>query len=343
MGLFEKKITFTTTEDGDFLVYEGKKDISDSIAGIWWFRSDHLIAYDENTGRTLILYNMKDAEAGTTYEGGVFAETDTLLYVRDADRMFDLFYRGVSVTNRIVFCNVDEDLWFYDPLEENTFVLPQYESIERDVVAATIHASTRGTDAFCYRTDDSTFSLVYRGVDYTSSIIGIKSDSDVILYVPDVERMFLARGAVQLKKGEWKEDDYSDDGSTPFYKKTGEGQFFIFYQGRDVTGETAAFKLANDVILYIEENNSYYRVEDGWIKENGAYQIATTFVENCSAMWRGNGEKLEIYHKGRPIIDEVQLQRIGDDGIAMHERSQSMFQLEGMIQHTDNVFRGIPG
>jgi hypothetical protein len=341
MGLFSKKITYTATED-DFSVFDGKTDITDDIEIGCWFDTNHMIVYHEESERTILLPDLYTNRDGQAYPAEVLAEHDTLLFRKSEDRTFGLYHHGTEVTERVSFCGIEEDLWFYDPETEQTYRLADFEDTEYEVFIETEHVGTRPTDGFYYRFADGKFRFVYQGAEYSEATEATRSDTDVLLYHPEVDRMFLIKDAATMKAGTWREDQYSVAGDVLFFRKTGDAQFRAYYRGREITSKIGAFKIGSNAVLYFEETNSHYWVDDGWTIETGFYRPATLFAKNSSAVWHADGKEFQIYRKGRRITKEVQLQRVGDNGVAMHEASMSMFQIPNLFTTTDNVLRGIP-
>lgn len=338
MGLFNKKITWQADENG-VSIFAGKEDIAAKCALCW--AGDDLVAYYEADNATLLLRDYEACRDNQLREAETLSRKENTFLIRSEDDSYTLITRGINRSEESAACLVEGDLWLYDQETGLTYNRNDYGKLKPDEFLPITPVSEAPDYAVFYRTGKQEFRITYQGAQWGEGATAVYSDNDIVVYVPELERQFLIEGAYRLRKGHHKEASFSLPRSEPLFKKLEGHQYHLFFEGRQISGSTPGFKSGRSVVLYLAETNSHYWVDDGWVLEPGSWQKALLFAEDCEAVWHADGQTFEIYLKGRRITKEIQLQRVGDNGVVMHEPTMTMLQIENLFTTRDNKLRGV--
>jgi hypothetical protein len=112
--------------------------------------------------------------------------------------------------------------------------------------------------------------------------------------------------------------------------KTVGGKYFFYLNGMDITKNTTAATVEQDVLLYDRSSNKNYLLKDYWNIKDQSNRAAEELVSRSNAFWRVNKEKMFwFYIEGKDVTTEVAWTNYDKDFVVFHKNSNRYYVMNG--------------
>ncbi len=252
-----------------------------------------------------------------------------------------LDFNGENIRNRVKGYVYGEMLCLYDPETENTFLLGRYNTLNLDTAYEMTVVNT-GSTPLLVTLEDNSYYFFIEGNNATEDTRAEWSDNDMIIYYHNDRRQYLFTGAKSEGDTRFYHPAIITSPGMGLFKRLPNNKFYLYVEATMCGGKQMnAVDLFGDILIYTFEFNSYYWAAKGMNLPDNNWIESTCIGRDCKTMWTTNKKNVWIYHEGKNVFKECEYQRNGNDMIAMHQGSMSMFVLSDFYNISDSKLRPV--
>jgi hypothetical protein len=340
MGLFTKKLKNITWEitGQKYSVWAGKESISDDCTAS--FAGDDLLLYHRDSESYLLLPQIGSVEQGVVHDGVVLGRGQRFAFFKEGDDDFRFYDEGNDVINDVEGTLLYEAVWVWHPVRSLYFTVTDFEGLEANSVIL-VDPITEG-ESLLYLSSGQGFNLLDEGVQAGERCSAFSAGKDVILYYEQIDKQLFYSGCADLYRGEYATHASAEKGNTALFKKLPDMKFHFVFKGKQVAGKSKIITfLGKHNIVFVPDVPAYFWVENGRDLEVHGYRVATPIVWGSDTMWATNGENLFLISEGENISNQVEIQRNGNDAVAMMKEQMKLMVMRDFFSRTDNKWRAI--
>ncbi len=320
---FKKKKKVTWKKKGDsFYVYINHKEVPARILNCWVGSS--LLIYLETLDKNFLLQGYEKAPDEEEFEAEFVAEGQELLWLKDGEG-YNLFERGIAVNEQSVpFWLDDLFLLIYNG---KVYFLPNYKNV-KDLVLQ-IAEMINDEQQVTWVKKDKHFYLL------AGTLLNLNHDAhccndDLIVYVDDLQANMLLQNYYKSKDETFYETYRLAEKDELIYRKIGKSNFSLFFNELDLSADTVATFINDDVLVYLPKIN-YTLLFQNFRNDSGEdYHQPQILGNENTAFWSADSSGFYLIDKGDNISPEVSKNnsRIGDHLLLYHPQTTSTYLFE---------------
>jgi hypothetical protein len=340
MGIFSKKVKNVTWSltDETFTAWSGTEDITSECTAA--FAGEDLLLYHSETESYLLLPKIRSAEQGVIHDGVVLGRGHRFAFYKEGEDDFRFYDEGEDVINDVEGTLLYEAVWIWHPGRTLYFKISDFESLEPDSITL-VDPIVEG-EPLLFISSDNGFNFLDQGEKEGAQCTAVTEGEDMIVYCGKIDKQLFYPGCADLYRGEYATHTSAEEGNTALFRKLPNMKYHFIFRGKQVAGKAKTITfLGIHNIVFLPDVPAYFWVENGRDLEEHGYRVATPMIWGSDTMWATNGENLFLISEGENISTQVEIQRKGNDAVAMMQEPMKLLVMRDFFSRTDNKWRAI--
>ena len=177
------------------------------------------------------------------------------------------------------------------------------------------------------------------GVDLTSETTTCSVESDGLLYDKATNRNYLLEDFWNTKDEELRVAKEIISSSNAFWRKNERNEFRFYFEGSELTNTLKSAWFNDDILVFLEEGNKYFRLPDFKnIEDSRLMKAEPVFSSNHTLWWAKDGY-FYLYVRGDQIAQRTYWQWTGNDLIVYDHQGQSSYRFPDYYNNSDGILR----
>jgi hypothetical protein len=340
MGIFSKKVRNVTwsISDETYSVWSGKEEITSECTAS--FAGEDLLLYHPHSESYFLLPKIRSAEQGVVHDGITLGRGHRFAFFKEGDDDFRFYDEGEDVINDVEGTLLYDSLWVWHPTRTLYFKITDFEDLEPDAVIL-VDAIAEG-ESLLYVSSGKGFNLLDQGERVGERCSAVSEGEDLIVYYESIDKQLFYPGRADLYRGEYGTHASTENGKAALFRKLPNMKFHFIFRGKQVAGQAKIITfLGKHNIVFLPDIPVYFWVENGRDLEVYGYRVANPIIWGSDTMWATDGENLFLVSEGENISNQVEIQRNGNDAVAMMREPMKLLVMKDFFSHTDNKWRAI--
>ncbi len=189
-----------------------------------------------------------------------------------------------------------------------------------------------------WKANDEGYFFYKNGEDVGSDTLNVKCGDHALVYLKENNGTYFLENFSGKRDMTERPAKLLADDDTVFWVRDGDG-FRVIIQGIDMAPEAVNIFNGDDLLVYLEENNTTYLLHNFKKAKENNPQKAEVLSDTDYAFWTAEKDNFIVFYKGKSITGNIDYARLYDSMIIYYETDNATIYLENYWKKKDGRLR----